>query len=265
MAAVNYRGVEAVCSYIASTNMRFFSIYPAGIKAAKPVYAQKENVTNAKAADKFRDWAGIILQGDPGHSLTYELRMHEAKDDGDGSEGATYGKTGYTVSFTLSDQENPGRISGAAAAPAPAMQGGISMEMYLTILSQKNDAERRVDRLEYENADLRKQIIDLEDELAESDQGGEDMGSINGLIKMAIPMAMKHFTGGAAPAINGVPGEEPGGDCERCEHISPGLMDAIAVLKKHDADLDKHVSMLAHIAATNPGNFAFLLQMLDNQ
>jgi len=266
MAAVNYRGVDAVCSYIDSTNLRYFGIFPAGQRSAKPLYTQKENVSTAKAVDKFRTWAGFILQGDPGHSLAYELRMYDSKEVPGGDDEILSGRSGLSVTFIIGEGQETARISGTAAAPAPAM-GGISMDMYLQLLTQKTEADRRADRLEYENADLREQIIALEEELEETGGGdGDEVSGINGLANMVMPMIMKHMGGGAAPAINGVPGSDHQGcDCERCEHISPLLMDAIGTLKKHDPDLDTHVVKLAKIAATNPGMWAFLTQSLDNQ
>lgn len=264
MASVNYIGVEAICRYIESTKMCYFGIFPAGRSNAKPVYKQGEKATPAKAAEKFRDWADVILSGDQEHTMQYELRLYDSKENGDGEEEVLSGRSGMVVTFQLT---GGGRaVSGYAAPSVP--QGGISMDMYLTLLKEKSDAERRADKLEFELNDTKRKLLEAEQELEEigDDGDGDDVGGMGTIAKMFMPMLMNHFTAGSAPGnINGTPDATASScDCQRCKNLSPKLMTALGELKRIDGELDEHVVRLAKIAKNNPGQWAFLTDALKN-
>lgn len=260
MASVNYRGVEAICKYIESTGLSHFAIYPAGRSQSKPLYKQTLKGTPAKAAERFKDWADVILSGDPNHTLDYELRMSEGKEiEGTDEVDLTGGRSGMMVTFNLLTQTPQAQAETQRVIQQP--QSGISMEMYLLLMDAKNDAQRECDRLRFENTNLKKQVLELEEALEEMDEPVEDNG-IGAIGNMMLPHLMKVFAGAQVPSnpINGFPEHT---ETEK-EEFSPRLRKAIAQLRKYDDDLDTDLILLGQIAEKQPAHFKMLIEALRN-
>lgn len=259
MAAVNYRGVEAVCSYIESTKMYFFAIYPMARAAAKPIFKLTEKT--AQPEKRFRQWAEVILSGDPTHDIAYELRMLESKPDPAGEEEAVAGgRGGLSVSFSLC-------AAPAQKWPAPQTQTDhreISIEKYLDIISQLAQANRLADKLEFQNEELKKQILELDQQLADlEDQQPDRIDGIGKYGEMLMPLIVKAFNRAGQPAspINGIPEDRPQNPRQ---DLSPKLLEAINELKKRDPHLERHATILAKTATDKPAQFKFFMDALDN-
>ena len=255
MGAVNYRGVDAVCRYIESTGMYAFSIYPLGRAQAKPLFKQTQKVSSAKAAEKFRDWANVIIDSDPNHNIDYELRLSEGKDvEGSDEVELTGGRGGMVCSFNLSTS-----AGGSERVAAPAMMGGISMDMYLQVLNAQYAYKSEADSLRAENERLKSRVLELEEELDEMDEP-QDADGVGQLGNVLMPFIMKTLQGASAPnnPVNGIPEEISSDD------YSPKLKAAITKLRKYDTQLDSDLTLLASLAEKEPGKFAFMLDALRN-
>lgn len=261
MAAVNYRGIDNVCKYIESTKMVYFAIFPVGKTSAKPLYKQFEKTTSIKAAERFRDWANVLLDGDPAHNEAYELRMYDSKENADGEDEILSGRSGMVVTFALTAANN----SQQQTYHQPQAAQGVSLEMYLNVMEQKNDALRELDRLKFENNELRKQVIEMEEELSEAEESVSGTG-LGGLEQLLVPFLAQQMApqGAVKTNINGLPTEAHADTCYRCDEVSPKLMQALKELQKYDNDLTQHLEKLAKVAQNSPAQFKFLLNALDN-
>jgi hypothetical protein len=245
--AVNYKGVDSVCSYIEQTSRNYFAIYQAG-KLNQPVFKCITGGSNAKAVKAFRDWANVIIGGDPDHSLSYEIRMYDKVDGDEGEEGDVKiraGRQGLSATFCLNSKNIETNLSVVSGAPV----GFISPDLM--------DAKLENQRLTFELLRQQDKFAALEARLddLENDDEGDSVGGIEDspLLKMFMPLIQAHLAKPQAgrAVVNGI------GETDR-------LSDAICRLKKHDPRLEDHICKLAQIAETNQGTFAFLLNTLDN-
>lgn len=256
---VSYKGTENVCRYIESTKRVYFAIFPSISKTAKPVFRNTDKKNVAGAVELFRNWADIIISGDPNHDAIYILRLYESSGDDDMmQDGETVrigaGRNTFEVYFTLTANSQ---------APQQVQPMGVSNHGYVNeIIEARVDNEKlraKIEQMELENK-LNRRIDALEAELRESEDGEDDNGGIGAIGEQLLGALLPLITGAnlqqqMRPTMAGI-------NSATASAISPQLEQTIVRLKNADPKLEQDLELLANLAETNPGQFQFLLNAL---
>lgn len=250
---VNYRGTDAVCKFLLQTGKPYFAIYQVG-RGSKAVFRQLQKTNQTRAVDTFRQWAEVILEGDPDHDLLYELRVYDAIEDNEPNEAEEQvikaGRQGLVVTFSLQTKESAATMGNY---PAPVTVSSNSDELF----EIKVENARLKMQMEYDRkvSDLERRLEELENDEGEDDSGS--VGGMEGVLTQAIVPLIMQALNIKAPtgqtAINGIPATATETDM---------LNEAIMILREHDPDLPQNLMTLAEIAQTDPGQFQFLLGVL---
>lgn len=243
MTGIDLIGVEAVCSYIRTTGFNHFYIqrYNAN-SGAFPLY--QFNGRNCEAAvEAFQEFANLTGTD---NSNYYTITVTEV-EEGEEEKAKTKRTRKYKMSFALSQHTSNSYKNTNNNNSIP--DGFIS----------RKDVEAMV-RDQYELANLRNRVEQLEEEVEELEEENEELAKN----QKGQPDWMNNIMS----MVNSGTPKEPQKEGATLSGITDQqkvrINNAIKVLLQHDDHLDTHLIKLANLAKNDTPKFKVLLSMLDS-
>jgi hypothetical protein len=258
-------GTQGVLNLIEqSGHSKFIIVRPNAGKNSIPVFDLTKSRTNQEAKQKFSEWATAMNSGSL-NSNVYEIVLftdtNTIDDDTEQRAKGKQNKIRFTFCLNPRGFQQMGSLNGEPKNVAEMVDMAVKNAM---LERDKQDLERRMNEMQ--------QAIDNLSNDDDDDDDDDEQPAVNGqndLVELLqrsgiISALLGVKTNNPQPVMNGIDTPQAETATKLNADQIKNIQTAIAVLKKHDSEIDKDLLKLAAIAENNPDQFKFLLSALRN-